>query len=129
KNQSQNQSEGKNVSHVLNLRLNLREGLESIVADLVGVDARALSDREQQVRERRLIGILQMLSAFDLAVRASDDRHRLREVIGAIAVAHVAAPDKKRVIEHGAVAVGQRLQLVQELRHHRAVVGLNLDAL
>src|SRR5262249_4553009 len=86
------------------LILDLRKRLDAIVADLVGFDARALCDREEQVRERRLIGISQMLSAFDLAVRASDDRHRQREVIVAIAVAHVAAPDEKRMIEHGAVA-------------------------
>src|SRR5215831_6615712 len=64
----------------------LRHRLGTIVADLVGFDARALCDREEQVREGRLIGIFQMLSAFNFPVRASNDRHRQREVIVAIAV-------------------------------------------
>src|SRR5262249_22294950 len=62
------------------LSLDVRHRLGSIVVDLVGFDARVLCGREQQVRERRLIWIFQMLSAFDLAVRTSDDRHRQREV-------------------------------------------------
>src|SRR5262245_55892474 len=73
--------------------LDLRHGLRAVVAHLVDFNSRALNDGQQKVRKRCLLRILEVLAAFHLAVGASDDGHRQRRMIVAIAVAHVAAPD------------------------------------
>ena len=63
-----------------------------------------------------------MLAALDLAAAAADERHRQREVIVRVAVAHVAAVDEQRVVEHRAVAVRRVLELLHEPRERARVI-------
>ena len=67
-----------------------------------------------------------MLIAFDLAITAADERGGQREMVMCIAVAHIAAVQQDRVIQHRAVAIGKRGELCRELRNEFGVVGLNL---
>ena len=53
-------------------RLHLREQLRA-VAELVHRNARALEQRQVQVRQRRLVLVLQVLSALQLPASAADD--------------------------------------------------------
>ena len=52
--------------------------------------------------------------------------HRQRVAGVPVRVAHAAAVDDQRVIEHRAVAVGQRPQLLEEPREQRHVIGVDL---
>ena len=57
---------------------------------------------------------------------AAYDRRRQRVVVVRVAVAHVAAVEEQRVLQHGAVAVRHFRELVEELRELLRVEGLNL---
>ena len=67
-----------------------------------------------------------MLAAFDFAP-AADDGGRQWIVIVHVAVAHVAAENNDRMIQHGAVAVGHFREFGQEPGKDLGVIGLDFD--
>src|SRR5438132_8244315 len=89
------------------------QGLDAAVAvaERVDRDADLVEHRQDQVRHRRVIRILEMTAALVIAGRASDDEIRQREMVVLVAVAHVAAVEDERVIEERAVAVLNRVEL------------------
>ena len=97
--------------------LNLRKTFDA-VADGFHRDLIALEQRQEQVAVTRILGILQVLAAFDLSVGVSQDRGRQRIVVVAIAVAHVAAEENRGMIEHGAVGFFRGLDLLDESGEH-----------
>src|SRR5262245_4733684 len=85
------------------------------ISNFFGRNPRAIEQRLEQVCQRRLVGVLQMLTALELSAAAAHHQRRQWEVIVLVAVAHVAAVEQDRVIQDRAVAVGHRLELLQEL--------------
>ena len=65
---------------------------------------------------------------LDLAVRVTKDGGRQRIVVVLVAVAHVAAIQDRRVIQHGRRFLRLR-QPLDERREHLGVVALNLNEL
>src|SRR5687768_6524361 len=90
--------------------------LARTVANRLQRRVRPAKQRQQQVRERRAIGIPQMLAAAQLPAAAADDRQWQREVIVRIAIAHVAAVQDERAIENRTVAVRLRRERLNERR-------------
>ena len=70
-----------------------------------------------------------MLAALDAAVRVTEDRRRQRVVVVPVAVAHVAAEQNRRVVEHRPVGFLCLRQPFDKLRKHEGVVRLNLHQL
>ena len=64
--------------------------------------------------------------AFELPVRAADENVRHVEVQMLIRVAHVGAIHDQRVIEQRALAVGNRLELLGEVRERRHVIAIDV---
>ncbi len=67
-----------------------------------------------------------MLVALQPAATAAHHGRRQREMIVQVAVAHVAAEQDHGLIQHGALAVGHRLQLLHEGCEHTGVEHLHL---
>src|SRR5688572_8226771 len=88
------------------------------VANLLHRDVVAVEQRHEQIREARVLRILQVLAALDASVRVAEDGRRQRIVVVPVAVAHVAAEDDRRVVEHGAAALLRLRQPLDELREH-----------
>ena len=86
--------------------------------------ARAVQHRDQDVRVRRVLRIVQVLATLDAATTA-DQRLRQRIVVVGVAVGHVAAEQDDRMVEHRPVAVGHLVEALDELREHRGVVVLD----
>src|SRR5262249_53137000 len=106
-----------------------KEALHAAVAVAERLDAAAelVRHREPQVADRRLL--LQLQVTMPLA-DATAHRHAPQRVAGApVRVPHSAAVEDERVIEHRAVTIRQRLQLVEEAREERHMVRVHLDVL
>ena len=99
------------------------------VAELLDRDVVAIEQRHEQIGKARVLRVLQVLPALDPAVRVAKDRRRQRIVVVLVAVAHVAAEQDRRVIQHGAARFLRLRQPVDELREHLGVVALNLHQL
>src|SRR5688572_3795142 len=100
--------------------------LTRAIAHLLDGYAGAQQQREQKVRERRAVGIDEMLLALDLACAAAEHEGRQRKLIVLVAVAHVAAVQEDRVVEdRSGVAVGNLHELRHEVREHLCVVALD----
>src|SRR6185295_12738613 len=111
-----------------NVISDLREN-PTAVTQFFDRDVVAVEERDEQVREPRVLRILQVLAAFDLAVRVAEDRRRQRIVVVLVAVGHVAAEQDRRVIEHRAVRLRRLCEPLDELREHQRVVRLDLHQL
>src|SRR5262245_57584573 len=85
--------------------LDLREQLRTVVSDFLDWDSGPIHQCQQQIRERCLIWILQMLVPFDSSIAAADDGGRQRKMVMRIAVAHIAAIKEDRMIQHRTVAI------------------------
>src|SRR5581483_12356275 len=83
---------------------NLRE-LAGAVADGLRRHSRTIEEREQHIRQGRVIGVTQMLPALELAAASAEQGGRQRELIVAVAVAHVAAVQNDRVIQQRSIAI------------------------
>src|SRR5262245_44461887 len=99
------------------------------VSDLLHRDVIAIEQRDQQIRKARVLRVLHVLAAFDPAVRVAEDRRRQRIVVVLVAVAHVAAEEDRRVIEHCAGALLRLRQTIDELGEHLGVITLDLHQL
>ena len=77
------------------------------------------------MEHRRVRRVAQVAAALQLARRAAgeDDRQRIEVVL--VAVAQAAAVEHHRVIEQRAVAVGRRLQLLEEVAEHLHVIAVD----
>src|SRR5688572_32740861 len=77
---------------------NLRQDAAA-VTELLHRNVVAIEQRHQQIGKARVLRILQVLSAFNLSVRVTEDRRRQRIVVVLVAVAHIAAEEDRRVVE------------------------------
>ena len=109
-------------------QFNYTSGNPTAVADLVARNSGAVEQRQQQVRQRRPVGVLQVLTTLQLAASTSHHQRRQREFIMGIAVAHVAAVEQDRVIQHGAVPIWHRRELAEELGKDLTVIRLDLTS-
>ena len=66
--------------------------------------ARAVQNRDEQIRHRRVFRKFQMPAALQLARRAACHQYRQRRMIVHVTVAHPAAIKDQRVIQQAAVA-------------------------
>src|SRR6185437_1002905 len=89
-----------------------RAGIGSDLLDLAGAVAHlahrhagAIEQGQPEVRNRRVLGIDEMLSALQLPAPAAEHRNRQRILVMSVAVAHVAAVHDDRVVEDRPVAV------------------------
>ena len=87
--------------------------------------AGAVQDREHEVRDGRVIGVTHVRTPVQRTGAAANHGIRDVEMAVLIAVAHVAAEEQDRVVEHRAIAVGHLGKLADELREHARVVGLH----
>src|SRR6476660_5976867 len=101
--------------------------LACTVAQLLHGNPGSVEQRQQQVRQRSLIGNSKMLASLDLSEASADDGRRQREMVMGVAIAHVAAEKNDRMIQHRSVAVGHFRELRQELGECLCVVHLNLS--
>src|SRR5687767_10270088 len=95
--------------------LDLRQNAAA-VAELLHRDVVAIEQRHKQVGKARVLRILHVLTALDLAVRVAKDGRRQRIVVVLVAVAHVAAVQDRRVIQHGAAGFLRLREPLDELR-------------
>ena len=84
--------------------------------------AEFLEEREQQVRHGSVRWRYDVPAALQLSRETADHDHRQRIVIVLVAVAHAASVQHDRVVEQIPIAVGRRLQLVDEVRQHLDVI-------
>src|SRR5687768_5383116 len=99
------------------------------VADLLHRDVVPVEDRRQQIREARVLRVFEVLAALDLAVGVTEDGRRQRVVVVLVAVAHVAAEEDGRVVQHRAARLLRLRQPLHELREHFGVIALDLHQL
>ena len=88
-------------------------------------NARAVEDRDQQIRMRRVLFVVQVLPTLDTAGAAADDHLRKRIGIVSVAVGHVAAEQNDRMVEHRAVAIRHVLEALDKLRENLGVIFLD----
>src|SRR5688500_11655636 len=93
--------------------LHLREDLRAVPERLFR-HARAVQQGQQQVGQRRLVFVFEVLVAFEPAVAPAHDDRRQRELVVRVAVRHVAAVEHDRVVQHRPLAIGHLRQLRQE---------------
>src|SRR5215831_12997673 len=73
------------------------------VAKLLDRNVVPVEQRDEQIGEARVLRILQMLTTLDTTVSVAENRGRQRVVVVPVAVAHVAAKQDRRMIQHAAV--------------------------
>src|SRR5688500_197302 len=95
------------------------------VADLVHRRAHLVEYGEQQVRHRRVRCVADVAVTLQPSRRAADEHDRQRVVVVLVAVAQAAAVQHHRVVEQVAVAVGRRLQPLEEVGEHLHVVAVD----
>src|SRR5262249_7939372 len=101
----------------------LRKGARAVgeALEVLGRYARTVEDRDQQIRMRRVLWIVQVLPSLDLAAATARENLRKRIGIVSVAVGHIASEQSDRMVEHGAVAIGHVLKAVYKLRKDRGV--------
>src|SRR5262249_19406688 len=97
------------------------------VTQLVHRNAGSVEQRQQQIRQWRLIRNLDMLPAPEPAHASADHSGWQWEMVMRVAVAHVTAKQNDRMIQHGPVAIGHLREFRQEFREDLRVVDLNLS--
>ena len=95
----------------------------------VQMHAHLVEQRQVEIRQRRRI--LESDVPAALEARASPAGHHDRQVrvIVDVGIAHAAAQQIERVVEQRAVAIGRRLQLLDQIREQRHVVRVDLGEL
>src|SRR6266850_8614887 len=106
---------------ILDLRKNAAAVADGLHRNIVSIEQSL-----QQIGKARVLGVPQMLAALDAPVRMAKQSRWQRIVVVTIAVAHVAAKENGRVIQHRAVTLLCSLDPLDESRKHFGVVLLNL---
>src|SRR5438477_5344140 len=91
--------------------------------------AQLVEHRQMQIRQRRTGGIAKMTPARELAGSATHQQDREVVRIVRVAVTHAGAVDERDMIEQGTVAVGSRVQPVQEVPEQARVKAVDLQEL
>ncbi len=91
--------------------------------------AQLVEHRQVKIRERRTGGIAKMTSPLELASSATHEQDREVVRIVRVAVTHAGAVDERGVVEQRAVAVGGRLQPVEEISEQARVKTVDLQEL
>ena len=105
-----------------------RDRARGVAEQLVRMHAGPLQHRQKQVVHRRVLRVPQDLAALD-AARAADQDERQVDVRVLVRVADAAAVEHERVVQQVAVAVGGRLQRLEEVGGQADVVLVDLVAL
>src|SRR5439155_8479875 len=85
----------------------------SAVTERLHRNADLVEHRQQKVRHRCVIRILEVTAALMLARCTANDEVWQREMIVHVAVAHVAAEEQQRMVEQRAVPIRNGPQLLQ----------------
>src|SRR4030095_16718122 len=90
-------------------------------------DSSPVEQSQQQVCKRRLIRNTNVLASFDPPHTTAKDGSWKRKMVMSVAIAHVAAENEDRMIQHGAVAVRHLRQFCREFGEHVGVIRLNFS--
>ncbi len=94
------------------------------VTKLLQLDSGFVQQRQQQVRHRSPVWILNMAAAFETS---ADDEIRQWEMIVKVAVAHIAAEQNDRIVQERTISIGRGAHLLEKPPEQFPLIDLKLS--